>query len=193
MSTYVNTQLPKICHARAGSIIRLPNEKTGEVLPARFMLVAIELDKPSTRTRAPYGSPAGLFNEERQLLLVSLETGIARKVPHLSTRVDITKLTLAEVLPDGDIPVLVSAPDESHVRVSTQSDNGREQELYVNLGNPEEVMALFRILVANNDRVREVKTRKELKEIDDQERWRNAVATGETLLSFSEYREQVLV
>jgi hypothetical protein len=191
MSVFVNTRLPKICHARPGTIIRLPDRETGEVLPERFMLIAIELDKPSRRKKPPYGAGAGLYNEERELLLVSLDTGRTRKLPHLSDRADITQLKLEDVLPDAaDAPVLVSHLEESQVRVTVATGHGRVNR-HVNLGRPNEVMALLQGLVENADHVTEVKTMKELNDEEDKARWRLAVAAGDTLLSFDEYRAQV--
>ena len=188
MSTYVNTELPKICHARPGRIIRLPDPKTGDVLPELFVLVAVDLDKPSTRKRPPYPSSAGLYNEERELLLVSLSTGRARKFPHPSSRADLTDLKLEDVLPDvAATPVLVSTSEAAQVRVTLATGHGSEHR-YVNLAMPEQTMELLNSLAETADHVTEVKAIRELKEDEAKDRWRKAVAAGETLLSFDEFK-----
>lgn len=87
MST-VNTNLTKICHARIGQKVRLPDPRTGEVLPEVFVVVAI--DDPR-RKPARANMPHGLYDDGRELLLVSLETGVARKMPHLSSRAELLR------------------------------------------------------------------------------------------------------
>ncbi|MEX3984274.1 hypothetical protein AB4Y45_35545 [Paraburkholderia sp. EG287A] len=188
MATYVNTLLPKICHAKPGAIIRLADTETGEVLPELFVLSAVDLDKPSTRRKPPYPASAGLFNEERQLLLVSLTTGRARKMPHPSTHVDITRLKLDDVLPEAaTAPVLVSTSEEAQVRVMLATGTGRV-ERYVNLAIPSDTMGLLKSLAETADHVTEVKTVREIKEEEAKDSWRKAVAAGETLLSFDEFK-----
>lgn len=187
MVTVVNTRLPKLCHARPGQIIRLPDRETGEVLPELFILVAIALDKPSRRKHPPYGSSAGLYNEERELLLISLTTGRARKLPHLSDRADLTQLKLEDVLPDAaDAPVLVSTLEALQVRVTLATVAGRLQR-HLNLGRPAEVMDLLQALAVSADHVTEVRTVQQLNEDEAKARWRKAVGAGETLDSFEAY------
>jgi hypothetical protein len=190
MSVFVDTRLPKLCHATPGRVIRLPDPQTGAVLPELFVLVALDLDKPSRRKKPPFGQSAGLYNEERDLLLISLTSGRARKLPHLSTRVDLTDLKLEDVLPEAtSAPVLVSTLEESHVRVSVATGVGRVHR-YLNLGAPAEVMGLLKSLIENADHVTEVKTLRELNEEEAKARWRLAVSAGETLLSFEEFKAQ---
>ncbi|WP_126223575.1 hypothetical protein [Burkholderia ambifaria] len=187
MATVVNTRLPKLCHARPGQIIRLPDRETGEVLPELFVLVAIDLDKPSRRKRAPFGASAGLYNEERELLLISLTSGRARKLPHLSDRADLTQLKLEDVLPDSaDAPVMVSTLEALQVRVTLATVTGRLQR-HLNLGRPAEVMDLLQTLAVSADHVTEVKTVQQLNQDEAKRRWREAVHAGETLDSFETY------
>lgn len=187
MAIFVNTRLPKLCHARPGQIIRLPDRQTGEVLPELFVLVALDLDKPSRRKRAPYGSSAGLYNEERELLLISLTSGRARKLPHLSDRAELTQLKLEDVLPDtDDAQVLVSTLEALQVRVTLSNATGRLQR-HLNLGRHAEVMDLLQSLAVSSDHVTEVKTVQQLNEDEAKARWRKAVAAGETLDSFEVY------
>ena len=191
MSTFVNTHLPKICHARPGAIIRLPDTETGEVLPELFVLIALDTDKRRTRRKPPYPASAGLYNEERELLLVSLTTGRARRMPHLSSRADLTDLKLEDVLPEAvSAPVLVAASEAAQIRVTLATGTGRKQR-YVNLAKPSDTMDLLNSLAETADHVTEVKTILELKEEEAKARWRKAVAAGETLLSFDAFKVAV--
>ncbi|MBK3779986.1 hypothetical protein G3A43_06935 [Paraburkholderia aspalathi] len=192
MSTYVNTRLPKICHAQPGRILRLPDEATGDVLPELFMLVVIGSDKPGRGKKAPFPPSAGLYNEQRELMLLSLTTGHVRRMPHLSSRADLTDLTLEDVRPDAaTAPVLVSKLEDTQVRVTIATGHGNVQR-HLNLGRPDDVMNLLQRLVENVDHVTEVKTIKQLNEEEEKARWRLAVGAGTTLLSFEDYRAQIL-
>ncbi|GBG14543.1 molybdopterin oxidoreductase [Novimethylophilus kurashikiensis] len=88
----VNTTLPKLCHAKVGAQVRIPDPKTGEILPEIFLVTAI--DEPKRKPARP-GLSYGLYDDQRKLLLVSLTTGIARAMPHLSSRVEIVKEPIA--------------------------------------------------------------------------------------------------
>jgi hypothetical protein len=187
MSVVVDPKLTKICHAVPGTIIRLPEPETGEIRPELFMLLALALDKPSRRKKPPFGSSAGLYNEERELLLVSLSTGLARKLPHLSTRVDFTHLKLEDVVPGAvQAPVLVSTLEETLARVTLGNTMGRRTR-DVNLAIPAEVLALLKFIKESAAEVTEVKTMREVLEDEAKARWRKAVASGQTLLSFEDF------
>lgn len=83
----INNQLPKLCHARPGDVIRVPYEHGGE--GSTLYLVSV-FNTPGKR---PLRSNAmnGLYDDERPLFMVNLSTGEARPLPHLSSRVEIVR------------------------------------------------------------------------------------------------------
>lgn len=102
---YVNTRLPKLCHAQPGQKVRLPDPATGAVLPEVFMVVAVaERLRGRTLRPARKGISLGLYDDERPLMLVSMSTGVAQPMPHLSSR--------AEILRDTDTPAPKALPNQ---------------------------------------------------------------------------------
>lgn len=183
MST-VNTDLTKICHARIGQKVRLPDPRTGEVLPEVFVVVAI--DDPR-RKPARANMPHGLYDDGRELLLVSLETGVARKMPHLSSRAELLRSTdLTEAL--GQAPVLVAETPESWHQVQLALPRGKVLTRDVNLADESEVCELLARLQATEARVLSVKEASSLPQEEQLlAQWRREVAAGDTLLSFEDY------
>lgn len=83
----VDTRKPKLCFAKPGSVVQLLDEDqapTGD-----FYLVTV-VDIKGKRAGRNF-VPHGLYDEERPLFLVSLETGQAIPMPHLSSRVEIVR------------------------------------------------------------------------------------------------------
>ncbi|KVP16840.1 hypothetical protein [Burkholderia ubonensis] len=188
MTTYVNTHLPKICHARIGQKIRLPDTKTGEVQPEVFVVVAKE--EPRRRAARP-GMSQGLYDDERELMLVSLTTGIARKMPHLSSRAELLRADdLAAALSPDEVPVLVPEAIEAWYQVEMDISRGQRLDHAVNLADTDDVRALLERLQKTGARVASVT---EAAERPDDSRilakWRQDVAEGTTLLSFEEYKK----
>lgn len=190
--THVNTNLPKICHAKVGGQVRLPDPKTGEVLPEVFVVVAVE-EPQVGRRRAPRaarsGMMHGLYDDERKLMLVSLTTGITRPMPHLSSRAQILRADeLQPYLPEG---VLCAEVKEDALYVEFEDNhNVAEPHLHkVDLNNKESVKRLLDWLCENSPRysVSAVSTAEELLKKATLASWREAVAKGDTLLSFDEF------
>ncbi|KVP96453.1 hypothetical protein WJ97_11225 [Burkholderia ubonensis] len=188
MTTYVNTALPKICHARIGQKVRLPDSKTGEVQPEVFVVVA--LDKPGRRAARP-GMSHGLYDDERELMLVSLTTGIARKMPHLSSRAELLHADdLAAALSPEEVPVLVPEAVEAWYQVEMDIARGQRLDHAVNLADMEDVRTLLERLQKTGARVASVT--EAVDRPDDSlvlANWRQEVAEGVTLLSFEEYKK----
>lgn len=81
----INIRLPKLCHAKPGDTVRLP-DREGNLLDELFMVCAFPVKgKRAARPMVLHG----LYDDERPLFLVSLETGLARGMPHLSSQVEI--------------------------------------------------------------------------------------------------------
>jgi hypothetical protein len=93
---YVDTRPPKICHARPGDVVRLGDTSpsgfaqtpvpNGEGEPQLYMVCRFDIGKAKLRDCS-----SGLYTEENPLFLVSLTTGEARPMPHLSSRVEIVR------------------------------------------------------------------------------------------------------
>jgi hypothetical protein len=191
MSTFVNTSLPKICHARVGQQVRLPDEKTGVVQPEIFMIVA-KLENGCRPARE--GMTQGLYDEERQLMLVSMETGVARRMPHLSSRAELLPMKEARAtksVADSE-PVLISSPEsvDAVVEVEMRSPRGQMRVVTVNLGDAEDTRALLVRLCTSESRVVSVKKAAPQPSTAELiEQWRKAVADGLTMQSFAEYQQ----
>lgn len=84
----LNTKLPKLCHARPGDAVRLVSAETGEPTDDLFI---VSVDSTSPGRPARQGMPHGLYDDQRPLFLVNLETGLAVRMPHLSSRVEIVR------------------------------------------------------------------------------------------------------
>jgi hypothetical protein len=173
-----------------GQHVRLPDENTGVVQPEVFMVVA--KCEPGCRP-AREGMSHGLYDDERQLMLVSTTTGVARRMPHLSSRAELLPLpvqtvaTVAEPEPD-----LVSHPesDEVVVDVEMRSPRGQLRVVAVNLSDVEDTRALLTRLQTSEARVVAVKDaakRPTKEELIAQ--WRQAVADGATMQSFDDYQQ----
>jgi hypothetical protein len=72
----IKTVYPKVCFARAGDVLELPEE------PGELQLVCcFDMGKPYK----PLASN-GLYSNENPHFLVNLKTGMAQPMPHLSSR-----------------------------------------------------------------------------------------------------------
>jgi hypothetical protein len=191
MSTFVNTSLPKICHARVGQQVRLPDVKTGVVQPEVFMVVA-KLENGCRPARE--GMPHGLYDEERQLMLVSMETGVARGMPHLSSRAELLPMKKdhgTSPVAESE-PVIVASPEsvEAVVEVEMRGPRGQMRVVNVNLGDAEDSRVLLVRLCTSESRV--VSVKKAAPQLSTAEliaQWRKAVADGVTMQSFDEYQQ----
>lgn len=83
----IDIRLPKLCHAKPGDCVRLP-DRDGNLTDELFMVCAFPVK--GKRAARPLISH-GLYDDERPLFLVSLETGLAREMPHLSSRAEIVR------------------------------------------------------------------------------------------------------
>jgi hypothetical protein len=188
MSTFVDTTLPKICHARVGQQVRLPDTQTGVIQPEVFMVVA-KLERGCRPARE--GMSQGLYDDERQLMLVSMETGIARSMPHLSSRADLlcTKPEHA-ALPPASALVAPREPMDAVVEVEMRSPRGRTRVVAVNLADVEDTRALLERLQISESRIASVKKAGPMPTIAELiVQWRQAVADGTTMQSFEEYKQ----
>jgi hypothetical protein len=91
----VRTDLPKLCHARPGDVVQIVDTE-GDVEPSLYLVCVF----PVKGKRAGRGVELinhGLYDEERPLFLVDIETGISREMPHLSNRVQIRRDVRVEV------------------------------------------------------------------------------------------------
>src|SRR5690242_4944253 len=76
---FMSIRLPKLCHATPGQIIRVPE------MEGKFMVCVVNIKNK----RAARNISKGLYDDERPLFIVNIETGEALAMPHLSTRVEI--------------------------------------------------------------------------------------------------------
>lgn len=83
----INTRLPKTCFARAGEIICLVDEK-GNVIDDPFLVCVLTLDSIAPKKIV---ASNGLYSAEEDYYLVNLRTGLPRKMPHLSSRINILR------------------------------------------------------------------------------------------------------
>lgn len=188
MSTFVNTRLAKICHAHVGQKLRLPHPETGAIHSEVFVVVALE--KPGRRAARP-GMSQGLYDDERELMLVSLTTGIARKMPNLSSRADLLRADdLAAALSTEEVSVLVPETVDAWHQVEMESISGQRLAHAVNLAEVEDVRALLKRLLKTGARVASVSEVTD-RPADSQAlaQWRQEVAEGTTRLSFDEYKK----
>lgn len=84
----LNTNLPKLCHARPGDAVRLVDPNTGEPTSDLFI---VSVDGTHTGRPARPNMLHGLYDDQRPLFLVNLSTGKAERMPHLSSRVEIVR------------------------------------------------------------------------------------------------------
>lgn len=82
----VDTRLPKLCHARVGSVVSIQNEIS---LEPEFYLVCVVPKSRKVNNKPAWRGGFGLYSEEKPLFLVNLQTGEALEMPHLSSRVEI--------------------------------------------------------------------------------------------------------
>jgi hypothetical protein len=186
MSTYVNTQLPKLCHATVGQQVRLPDTQTGEVQKEVFIVAARE-QRGQRGSRA--GMSHGLYDDERELMLVSLSTGLARRMPHLSSRAQLLRAEDLPTLPVADAPVLVRKPGPAWCQLEVNS-SGLKLSESVDLADETEVLALLHRLQKRKGTILSVtETETHPDEAKRLAEWRRDVADGATLLSFDDYKE----
>lgn len=80
----VDTSLPKLCHARPGDVIEVRPNSIDKTEPGMYIVaVAEQKGARPMRSRMPHG----LYDEERPLFLVNVQSGAAVAMPHLSSRV----------------------------------------------------------------------------------------------------------
>lgn len=92
----VNTRLPKVCFARAGDVICLPDEK-GNVIDDPYLVCVFTLDNILPKKLV---ASNGLYSSEDTYYLVNLRTGMPKKMPHLSSRM----VPLADAFLSYDLP-----------------------------------------------------------------------------------------
>jgi len=184
--------LHPIAHAQIGQIIHLQDPKTGESLPEPFLVVAVET-RVNDRQKVLDAEHFGLATERRQVFLVSLDTGLARKLPKLSVVGNLTKLTLRDVRPElQDIPTLSLQLPDSRIRVDMVYGDNLETETW-DLADHPEMLAHLQALANSGTRLRRVLTQAEVSEEDQQRaRWKAEVASGRTEMSFSQYKDKEL-
>lgn len=189
MTVFVNTSFRKLCHAKVGDQIRLLDAETGAVLPEVFVVIALA---QSGRRPARKGMMQGLYDEQRELWLVSLETGEARKMPHLSSRVDILHEDARVAL--GLPPVLTpqkAEGEERWVRLTLQVPRGKQCVRELNLADAGEVEDLLSFIsrrsmcVCKMEIIANPATEQRLFE-----QWQAAVLTGQTKLGFDDFKRQ---
>ena len=72
---------PKVCFAKAGDVIELPDEPG-----TRYLVCRYDIGRPN-----PALASNGLYSNENPHFLVELVTGQARSMPHLSSLARIVK------------------------------------------------------------------------------------------------------
>lgn len=196
MATVVNTSLSKICHARIGQFVRLPDVKTGHVLPEVFVVVAV--DDARCRPARP-GMSQGLYDEGRELFLVSLESGRARAMPHLSSRAELLSAkdyfdALGREVPSLVTPERPAAVSDAPVwaQIQYRTKRGTEQTVEVDLADSEAVSGFLEVLQATEGQLLSVKEERHLEPVEQlRAQWRRDVAMAKTLRSFEEYQQAV--
>ena len=185
--TFVNTKLPKICHARVGDLVRLPHPETGDVLDEVF-LVCAKPEQPKRRTRKTARST--LSYEKDPVFLVSLTTGELREMPHLSSR---AALVADAEKPSFECEVVLADTDESkwrHIVMTRLSDNAEVFET-VSLLDVGSVDALLSKMAEQQLAVKSVAALQDLCRDEAKRFWRLAVAEGRTEMSFEEYLKAI--
>ena len=98
MARFQDHRDPKLFNAKVGDIILLEDT----VSELRLPCMVCEFPSEPMGSRRSYGK-MGLYDNQNTLFLVEVETGRARKMPHLSSRVEII---------DGDRIVISIADKE---------------------------------------------------------------------------------
>lgn len=89
----VRAELPKLCHARPGELVRLPGDDGRPSGPLYLVCAAEVKGRRALRECMTHG----LYDDERPLFLVDIETGAATPMPHLSSR--------AQIIDDAEVVV----------------------------------------------------------------------------------------
>jgi len=99
----VRTDLPKLCHFKPGDVVQLPNGENGELTDELYLICF--LPKPTNhrqRRKQAVATGFGLYGfDAGELFIVNLETGEARGMPHLSSRVCVRRDVVLEVHVEG--------------------------------------------------------------------------------------------
>jgi hypothetical protein len=192
-STYSNVH--KICHARVGQLVRLPDPETLNILPEVFMVCAkseVTIGKKTIRPRAARaGMSHGLYDDERPLSLLSLTTGLYRSMPHLSSRAELladkpdvhVKGPVAVLLPEVGLPVATSRK----VQIGFIAE-GTPLAATLDMADPDDVRAFLESIITRGATLTALVDDETEKLLHLQHEWRSAVAAGTTLQSFEEYR-----
>lgn len=185
--SYVNTTLPKICHARVGEFVRLPDDKTGEVTDEIFIICAMPAPRTSRRRKVDRST---LSYEKEQTFLVSLKTGEIRDMPHLSSRAEIIH---SEGKPEFSAEFVLADTDESKWRHLALVNPTTAVDSYetVSLLDVASVDALFQKIVESGLVVQEYVALQDLCQDEAKRFWRKAVAEGLTEMSFEEYLQAI--
>lgn len=85
--TAINPRHPKLCHARVGQCVRIYDTMTPQ--GSELFLVCADTTHRVVRPSRLDRQGLGLYSETRPLFLVSLASGEAAPMPHLSSRVEI--------------------------------------------------------------------------------------------------------
>lgn len=108
----------KLCHAAVGSVVLLVSSMLE--LDDEPLLVCAKPAKGKRSARPKMSH--GLYDDERELFLVSLRTGLSREMPNLSSRVIIfmeAEVSLGEETPRGSMSELTE--DQRRIAVGAQA------------------------------------------------------------------------
>lgn len=184
----IATTLRKLCHAHVGQKVRIPDPKTGEILPEIFVVVAFE---NSRHRPARKGVMQGLYDDQRDLQLVSLTTGLARKMPHLSSKAELLRTDdWVAALSSAEVPVLAPESPAAWCQLELVTGKGSNVSQSLNMAEVAEVRSLLTQLQQSAAVVASVvETEPLYDEAQLLALWRGDVANGLTLLSFEEYKK----
>lgn len=98
----IDYRLPKVCFAEAGQIIQLPNKDTGLPEGPFYLVTVIQKGKDSAMHVMKSN---GLYSNPNDHLLVDIETGVLRVLPHLSSRMDVVGSATMIIGPVKEPPV----------------------------------------------------------------------------------------
>jgi hypothetical protein len=83
----ISTKLPKLCFAKAGDAVQLPDESGTPSGPVFLVCTIPDQVAKTLKMKVPVGQMSnGLYSDDRPFWLVNLETGECRDMPHLSSR-----------------------------------------------------------------------------------------------------------